>query len=70
LAKGQHEFEDVRLGAPAVPPERPTPRGGLLKTLVAVFVGGGLGIGVSLVREANAKVVVNARERALSSRTV
>jgi capsular polysaccharide biosynthesis protein len=51
LAKGQQGMEDVRIGAPAAPPDHPLARGGVVKTLVGLFVGGCLGIGVALVRE-------------------
>jgi uncharacterized protein involved in exopolysaccharide biosynthesis len=52
LAKGQQGMEDVRIGAPAAPPDHPLARGGVVKTLVGLIVGGCLGIGVALVREA------------------
>jgi capsular polysaccharide biosynthesis protein len=52
LAKGQQGFEDVRLGAPAVPPTTALPRGRLVKALIAAIIGGVLGIGVAMVREA------------------
>ncbi len=53
LAKGQEEFEDVRLGAPAVPPEQPrVPRGAITKSAFATILGGLLGLVVALVREA------------------
>jgi capsular polysaccharide biosynthesis protein len=53
LAKGeQNAVEDVRLGAPAVAPDRPQRRGGPTKTLLALIVGGLVGIGIAVVREA------------------
>lgn len=52
LAKGQQGMEDVRIGAPAAPPDHPLPRGGLVKSLVALILGGFVGIGIALVREA------------------
>ncbi len=52
LAKGQLDFEDVRIGAPAVPNPLALKRGRLLKAALAAFVGGLLGIGVALVRKA------------------
>ncbi len=51
LAKGQQDVEDVRLGAPAVPPQVPQPRGRAAKTLLAAILGGMLGLGVAVVRE-------------------
>ena len=55
LAKAQENVEDVRLGAPAVPPETPKPRGGATKALVAAILGGMLGLFIALVREAATK---------------
>ncbi|TAM53881.1 MAG: hypothetical protein EPN53_04840 [Acidobacteria bacterium] len=55
LAKAQENVEDVRLGAPAVPPETPKPRGGATKALLAAILGGMLGLFVALVREAAVK---------------
>ena len=55
LAKAQEGVEDVRLGAAAVPPETPKPRGGATKALLAAILGGMLGLFVALVREAAAK---------------
>ena len=52
LAKAQENVEDVRLGAPAVPPETPAPRGGATKALLAAILGGMLGLFIALVREA------------------
>ena len=52
LAKAQENVEDVRLGAPAVPPETPTSRGGVTKILVAAILGGMLGLFIALVRDA------------------
>ncbi len=52
LAKGQQDVEDVRLGAPAAPPDLPKSRGGAVKSLLAAMLGGLLGIGTALVREA------------------
>jgi uncharacterized protein involved in exopolysaccharide biosynthesis len=51
LAKGEQNVEDVRLGARAVAPEQPQPRGRAIKSLLAAILGGMLGIGVALVRE-------------------
>ncbi len=51
LAKAQADVEDVRLGAPAVEPQAPTPRGTVKKTLLAGFVGGLVGLAGALVRE-------------------
>ena len=55
LAKGEQNMEDIRLGAPAVPPETPEPRGGAKKALLATILGGMLGLFIALVREAAAK---------------
>jgi uncharacterized protein involved in exopolysaccharide biosynthesis len=52
LAKGQQGMEDVRIGAPAASPDHPMPRGGIVKTLVALILGGCIGISIALVREA------------------
>jgi uncharacterized protein involved in exopolysaccharide biosynthesis len=51
LAKGQQDVEDVRLGAPAVEPQTPRPRGMATKTLLGILFGLATGIGVALVRE-------------------
>jgi uncharacterized protein involved in exopolysaccharide biosynthesis len=51
LAKGEQGIEDVRLGAPAVAPEQPQPRGLLTKSLLGAILGGLLGLGAALVRE-------------------
>lgn len=51
LAKGEQGIEDVRLGAPAVAPEQAQPQGRATKSLLAVILGGMLGIGAALVRE-------------------
>jgi uncharacterized protein involved in exopolysaccharide biosynthesis len=51
LAKGEQSIEDVRLGAPAVAPEWPLPRGSATKSLLAGFLGGLLGLGLALVRD-------------------
>jgi len=51
LAKAQQDVEDVRLGASAVAPERPQPRGRVSKALFAAILGGIVGIGLALVRE-------------------
>ncbi len=51
LAKGQLDFEDVRVGAPAVPNPLPLKRGRLWKAALAACVGGLFGIGVALVRD-------------------
>jgi len=56
LAKGQQDVEDVRIGAPAVPPQSAQPRGRITKTLFAVMIGGFLGIVMALVREAGRSV--------------
>ena len=64
LAKGQQGMEDVRIGAPAAAPDHPLPRGGAVKTLVALLIGGCLGIGISLVREARREPVRSPREAA------
>jgi uncharacterized protein involved in exopolysaccharide biosynthesis len=53
LAKAESNVEDVRLGAPAVPPDQPRRRGGVRMTLIGLIVGGILGIGASMVREAS-----------------
>ena len=58
LAKGQLDFEDVRVGAPAVPNPLALRRGRLLKAVVIAIVGGLLGILVALVREANRRLLV------------
>ena len=55
LAKGEQNMEDIRLGAPAVPPETPEPRGGAKKALLAAIAGGMLAVFIALVREAAAK---------------
>jgi uncharacterized protein involved in exopolysaccharide biosynthesis len=52
LAKAQENVEDARLGAPAVPPQTTEPRGLATKSLLAVVIGGVLGLGAGLVREA------------------
>lgn len=54
LAKAQENAEDVRLGAPATPPDRPKARGTLIRALLASIVAGMLGLGVALVREVSA----------------
>jgi uncharacterized protein involved in exopolysaccharide biosynthesis len=51
LAKAQENMEDVRLGAAAVAPQAPRPRGLLLKSSLAAVLGGILGLGAALVRE-------------------
>jgi capsular polysaccharide biosynthesis protein len=53
LARGQQDFEDVRLGAAAVVPDTQLPRLGALKTLLGLVIGGLLGTGAALVREAS-----------------
>ncbi len=53
LAKGQQDFEDVRVGAAAVPNPLPLRRNRLLKAALVAVVGGILGIGAALVREAD-----------------
>jgi uncharacterized protein involved in exopolysaccharide biosynthesis len=60
LAKGQQDVEDVRIGAPAVPPQSAQPRGRINKTLFAVMIGGFLGIVLALVREAGRSVRIAA----------
>jgi len=52
LAKGEQGIEDVRLGAPAVPPAQAQSRGRAIKSLLAAMLGGMLGLGLALVREA------------------
>ncbi|MFI5166669.1 MAG: hypothetical protein ACHQQS_08625 [Thermoanaerobaculales bacterium] len=52
LAKAQQDVEDVRLGAPAVAPDRPQRRGGATKSLLALVIGGLVGTGIAIVREA------------------
>ncbi len=56
LAKAETNVEDVRLGAPAVPPDEPRRRGGVKMTLIALIAGGVLGIGVSMIREASRRI--------------
>jgi len=56
LAKGEQGIEDVRLGAPAVAPEQPQPRGRATKSVLATILGGMLGLGLALVRGASRKV--------------
>ena len=51
LAKAQQDVEDVRLGAPAMSIDRPLPRGTRLKTILALFVGGLIGLLVAVLRE-------------------
>jgi capsular polysaccharide biosynthesis protein len=53
LAKGQLDFEDVRIGAAAVPNPLPLRRGRLWKAALAAVAGGLLGIGVAVVRDAD-----------------
>lgn len=55
LAKAQENMEDVRLGAPAVPPETPRPHGVATKGLLGAILGGIFGLMVALVREAEAR---------------
>lgn len=52
LVKGQQDLEDVQLGAPAVQPQTAQPRGLVTKSLLAFMLGGLVGIGASLIREA------------------
>jgi uncharacterized protein involved in exopolysaccharide biosynthesis len=51
VAKAQTDVEDVRLGAPAVPPERPVPSHLGLSLLLGAVLGTTLGIAVGLVRD-------------------
>jgi uncharacterized protein involved in exopolysaccharide biosynthesis len=53
MAKGQLDFEDVRVGAPAVANSLPLRRGRLWKAALAAFAGGLVGIGVAVVRDAD-----------------
>ncbi len=52
LAKSQQNLEDVRLGAPAVPMQRPLPRGVVMYTLCGLIGGALLGLGIAVVRDA------------------
>jgi len=52
LAKGDQGMEDVRLGAPAVPPDQPEPQHRAATSLLAAILGGMLAFGAALVREA------------------
>lgn len=58
LAKAQQNSEDVRLVSPAVPPDTPRPRGVAAKTVLATVLGGILGLGVALTRQALASTAV------------
>jgi len=51
MAKAQQEVEDVRLGATAVPPDHPAPRGLATKSMLALIVGGIMGLFVAVIRE-------------------
>lgn len=51
LAEAEQVLQEVRLGAPAVPPARPESRQLLFKALAAAVVGGVVGLVVALVRE-------------------
>lgn len=51
LAKIVQNTEDVRIGTPAVPPDRPLPRGGTRTTLFAFILGGCVGLGLAALRE-------------------
>ena len=51
LAKGEQGIEDMRLGAPAVPPAQAQPRGRAMKSVFATILGGMLGWGFALLRE-------------------
>ncbi|HSR67782.1 MAG TPA: hypothetical protein VLU25_07560 [Acidobacteriota bacterium] len=53
LAQAREDVPDVRLAMPAVPPRSPKPLGLGLKLLVAVLLGGMLGLAVAIVREIN-----------------
>ena len=52
LARREDNVEGVRLSAPAVAPEQPQPRGRATKSVLATILGGMLGLGLALVREA------------------
>jgi len=52
LAKAQQEMEDVRLGAAAVPSDRPAPRGLAIKSLLALVVGGMIGLFAAVISDA------------------
>jgi capsular polysaccharide biosynthesis protein len=51
LAKAQQEVEDVRLGAAAVPPDYPAPRGLATKSLLALIIGGIVGLFAAVIRD-------------------
>jgi len=52
LAKAQQEVEDVRLGAAAVPADLPAPRGLAVKSLLALVVGGMIGLFAAVISDA------------------
>lgn len=64
LAKAQQDMEDIRLGARAVPPDQPKPRGTMFKTLLALVLGGMIGFIAALVREVarNARMIEPGRQ--------
>ena len=51
LAKAQQEIEDVRLGAAAVPPDHPAPRGLATKSALALVIGGIVGLFAAAIRD-------------------
>lgn len=54
IVKGQQNFDDVRLGAHAVPPDRPDSERVWQSTVAAVFAGLILGLGIAAFREVGA----------------
>ena len=52
LAKAQQDVEDIRLGAAAVPPDSPLPRGTLTKALLAMLLAGIVATLIAIVRDA------------------
>jgi len=52
LAKAQQEVEDVRLGAAAVPPDYPASRRIAMKSVLALLVGGMLGLFAAVIGDA------------------
>jgi capsular polysaccharide biosynthesis protein len=55
LAEAQQDFEDVRLGAPAVPRAEPEGRGALIKSLISGVIGALLGLMAAVVRGAEGR---------------
>lgn len=51
IAKAQQDLEEVRLAAPAVPPESPQPRRLMLKAALAGLCGAVLGLLIGIVRD-------------------